>query len=596
MSQAAASQSNASTGRPIRCVVIQLARLGDTIQSLMALRAAKQLYPQLEIHLVVRDKFSSAAKRVPWIESVTTLPTDELLENGVPAVARWIAPLVQKPFDLVVNWSFSEPSSWLTSLIPAKIKLGYSRRRDTSFQALDGWSHYVQGVVQSSTHQNIHLTDILTTQLLTALQIHFGEPAEDGNSPVTSKSFFQIENGRASPSWRDHSRKWIAVQLGAAQESKAWSPECWADLAALILKRHPGYGFVLLGGEEDIARSRAFMAATAELGLEPTSFLSLVGQSEFDLWATVIGDCQWLLSGDTAAIHLASVLGTRVLNVSVGPVRWRETGPYGNGHYVVTATDEALAADETASPSPEAAYAAWSYATAEWSHQRKVTLLEFARKIGFAEAASQARILRSRIRATTDGGGVFYEPQIDTTLRINDWSSMVMGHLARAWYCGWVPKLGQELTRSQISPALIKQLRELDESTKVLSKIYGEALLTSMQLEKKTDKLRSRKLLDLADKQELQDFTTRLSDLDALVERLGRAQPVLAVFSQMGRVCMHSLAGGDIFSLGRESTDTYRQLQEGVTLLNDWIKHSLGLVRPMAVVTPIAEAPRGTDA
>jgi len=41
--------------KPIRCLVVQFARLGDTLQSLMALRAAKQLYPNLEIHFVARE-------------------------------------------------------------------------------------------------------------------------------------------------------------------------------------------------------------------------------------------------------------------------------------------------------------------------------------------------------------------------------------------------------------------------------------------------------------------------------------------------------------------------------------------------------------
>lgn len=39
------SSSTIDNKQPIRCLVIQLARLGDTLQSLMALRAAKQLYP-----------------------------------------------------------------------------------------------------------------------------------------------------------------------------------------------------------------------------------------------------------------------------------------------------------------------------------------------------------------------------------------------------------------------------------------------------------------------------------------------------------------------------------------------------------------------
>ena len=42
-----------SSAQPIKCLVIQLARLGDTLQSLMALRAIHQYYPNLEIHFEV---------------------------------------------------------------------------------------------------------------------------------------------------------------------------------------------------------------------------------------------------------------------------------------------------------------------------------------------------------------------------------------------------------------------------------------------------------------------------------------------------------------------------------------------------------------
>src|SRR3954467_257318 len=114
--------------KPIRCLVIQLTRLGDTLQSLMALRAAKQLYPQLEIHFLARDRFAAAAKRTPWIESVITLPTEQILgpvlrgekpeKHAMGDLARWLSPLTEKSWDMVVNWSYSESSSFLTSLIP----------------------------------------------------------------------------------------------------------------------------------------------------------------------------------------------------------------------------------------------------------------------------------------------------------------------------------------------------------------------------------------------------------------------------------------------------------------------------------------------
>src|SRR5215813_7057314 len=103
--------------KPLRCLVIQFTRLGDTLQSLMALRAAKQLYPHLEIHFLAREKFASAAKKVPWIQNVITLPTDTLLgpiltgekqeSEALGELAQWMAPLIKDSWDMIVNWSFS---------------------------------------------------------------------------------------------------------------------------------------------------------------------------------------------------------------------------------------------------------------------------------------------------------------------------------------------------------------------------------------------------------------------------------------------------------------------------------------------------------
>src|SRR4051812_8204494 len=144
--------NHSSIRKPIRCLVIQLARIGDTLQSLMALRAAKQLYPELEIHFIAREKFAVAAKRVPWIQNVITLPTDKLLSpmlsgeknetEALADLARWLSPLVGQPWDFVVNWSYSDASSYLTALLPGRVKLGFTRRLDTSFTCADGWSHY----------------------------------------------------------------------------------------------------------------------------------------------------------------------------------------------------------------------------------------------------------------------------------------------------------------------------------------------------------------------------------------------------------------------------------------------------------------------
>lgn len=598
--------------KPIRCLVIQLTRLGDTLQSLMALRAAKQLYPQLEIHFVARERFAAAAKRTPWIERVITLPTDDLLgpvlkgekleRQAMGDLARWAAPIIEQPWDMVVNWSYSEPSSYLAALAPGRVKLGYTRnRKDLSFSSADGWSHYIQALVQSGVPQNIHLTDILTTQLLTALQIHYGDPANEGNAPVTSKSFFQLEIGERDLSWGDFSRKWIGIQLGAGAESKSWSPSSWARFARQILKKHPECSLVLLGGKDDSARAKEFLAELASdlgRGRETRNVLSLVGETDFDLWASVIGRCSWVIAGDTAVVHLASVLGTRVFNLSIGPVRWSETGPYGNGHYVISSNQPCAGCTnrsrETVEHScrtdvtPEAVYAAWSYASSEWAHRRQSTIEQHFTAVGAEGLLPSIRVHRSRIRASNDGGGVVYEPLIQRSLELGEWLGMVNGHIARSWYCGWVPPVGGELSRPAVGPQLLQKLRELDEAAQVLNKICEQAGRSAKELRERSSRLRSEKIMGLRERDELRVLGRKLMDLDALVERMGKAHPGLLGFSHMAKVLMHNLRSTQLSDLGQESANCYRQLGEGVAILSDWLKHTMSLARPVA----LAPAPK----
>lgn len=606
------SASNEQANKPkkqMRVLVIQLARLGDTIQSLMALRAAKQLYPEMEIHFLVRERFSSAAKRVPWIKEVITLPTDRILEpvlkgqqneaQALAGLARWLSPMIHDSWDMIINWTYSDASSYLTALIPARIKLGYSRRRDTTLSATDGWSHFIQGVVQGGVEQNIHLTDILTTQLLTALQIHLGEPADEGNSAVTSKAFFSLDltgfNERdLGLSWRDPSRKWLGIQLGTGYATKNWSPERWSKFASYVLSRHPECNIVLLGGQEEAELAKRFYAELPSKLRDSKQIVSLIGRTPFDAWASIVSKCHWILAGDTAVIHLASVLGTRVLNVSVGPVRHAETGPYGNGHYVVTSAQACAACEsgdfktKTAhtcgeSITAEAVYAAWSYASSEWAHRRQIGLENHYSQLGWSSELGNVRVYRSKIRNANDGGGVVYEALIQRSLRIQDWNAQVMGHVARAWYCGWVPPIGQEVIRSTVSPTLIHRLRKMAETSDVLLKICDEAKRTATTLQLKSATMRSDKIMGLQQREQLRDLGRKLLELDQLVDRLVVTEPTLRGFNQMSKVLMHNLHGDHLSELGKETAEAYRQLHQGITILKDWIQHTLKLAKPVAL-------------
>lgn len=591
--------------QPISCVVIQLARLGDTLQTLMALRAAKQLYPQLEIHMVVRERFSAAVKRVSWIKSVHTLPTETLLgpiidgtgKKGaaIQKLARWLIPLVQERWDFVVNWSYSDASSYLTGLLPAKVKLGYSRRTDMAMSAVDGWSHYIQAVVQGGCQQNIHLTDIFTTQLLTALQIHHGEPQGDMESSVTSKDFFTSGTivDRPNEHWAGYNpnRKWLAIQLGASQEQKTWPVSHWAQLITEILTRHPEMGVVLLGDHHDKALAIEMQKALPHFFYEQERIQSLIGETTFDLWIEVIKRCHWLFSGDTAAIHLASLLGTRVLNLSLGGVRFQDTGPYGNGHYIVACQvpcepcalgipgKHSCRIDLT----PEAVYGVWDYASHEWMHRQKKPIDETFEKLGFIDHLNRIAVYRSKIRPAKDGGGVTYEALLPRPLHLQDWQSMMMGHIARTWYCGWVPEIENELKKQILAPTLLQRLRKIEECTLVLRKICEEAKRSAVHIYNVTSHLKSDAIMDLETKQFLNEQSQKLAELDKLMEDVAKQEPTLQVFIHMAKVLMHNLRGTRIYEIARDTELSYGQLIEGLKMLESWTQRSFNLSRPALI-------------
>jgi ADP-heptose:LPS heptosyltransferase len=594
--------AKAEKSPPLRCLVVHLGKLGNTIQSLMALRAAKQLYPELEISMVTRADQSAAARKVPWIHRVITLPTDsiaEALQTGgkseqelLTQLARWISPQVERPWDLVINWSFSEVSSWLTALLPARVKLGYSRRKDGSLIVVDGWSQYVQGVIQSDIRQNIHLTDVLTTQILTALQIHVGDPTGEPDSAVTSKAFFKLDRDLESEAIRkDPTRKWIGIQLGSGVNNLDWPAAHWAELCEKILAHHPECSIVLLGSEKDESTAREIRdALTAKLQNPERGLLSLVGAIDFDTWASVIARCHWIVTRESSAVPLASVLGTRVLLMSTGNAHWSETGPYGNGHYIAFRRN----AIDPSSLTPGAAYAAFAYAASEWQHRRQVTFLEYSEAKGNGLAAGEVELYRSRIRSTSDGGGVVYEPLLGQALTLQDWSSQVIGHIARSWYCGWTPEVAAEVERSQIQPSFVRELRAVEESATVLVRILRESQRAAQLLHQRSRSLRSDRMVLVHDRDEIQNLSRKLVELDGLLERLVKAQPILNVFQSMSLVLMHNLRGERIGELGLETSTAYQQLAQGAEIFADWARRTLEMARPRILRSASPAEPRLT--
>ena len=56
----------------------------------------------------------------------------------------------------------------------------------------------------------------------------------------------------------------------------------------------------------------------------------------------------------------------------------------------------------------------------------------------------------------------------------------------------------------------------------------------------------------------------------------------------MIRVMMHNLQGSAVSELSAESMISYRQLEDGLKILQSWIQHTLKLARPQMIGVPAA--------
>ena len=574
---------------PIRCLIVQFARLEDNVQSLMALRAAQQLYPDLEISLVCHDTFAEAARKTSWIKHVHSFPLEATLEpllakrntveDQVPQLAQWLEPLIDQPYDLLVNWSFSEASSYLAALIPARVKLGYSRKRDGSLAILDGWSHYVYSVVQSECAQEIHLTDILTTQLLTALQVHFNDPAETGKQAVTSKSFFKLERRDWAPkTWSHPGKRWMAIQLGANPRGngpRRWNASDYGKFAASVLRRHDEQHLIILGAECDRGEEKEFMRA---LRAEYPGFrddrsrmISLVGKADFDLWVQVLSDCQWLVTSQSAATHLASVVGTRVLTIEENSIKALESGPYGNGHYV--------ARNATAS----SLYAIWSYGHTEWQHKRELKLETHFERLAQSAEFATVEVYRSRIRHGDEGGGAVFEPlhlHVESPQR---WEGRVWSYLARNWFCGWTPEIGNEVSRASLHPSLLQNVRNIEDPIRVLEQLFRQGERTAGRLYDATRTLKSENLMTAQQRARVAELGMELREIETLVHRTAGLHTALACFTRLHGALLHNLQGVKIHELAGATREAYEFLTIGLKDVEAWVGHTVRLSKPVAL-------------
>ncbi|MCC2643008.1 MAG: putative Glycosyl transferase, family 9 [Nitrospira sp.] len=316
-------------------LLINITRMGDLVQMGTLLQRLQHEWPGAAVDLVVDQRFATVAGLLPNLRHIVTYDFHNLVDESRAQtkdvvtlyrdVTRWAAPLADARYDRVINLTFNRRSGYLTSYVAANDTRGIAAPKDGDVVIHNPWMAYLTDVHNQRRFNHFNLVDIYAL-------------GGSGPGPFAPLSLTvppdaaQWAGEFLSSHGRNH-RHWMAVQIGASDPIKAWRPELFG-LTLAELSRKTTIGYVFIGTEEERKTIAAAQQAYRQAGgTGPTC--DAIGCTTLPQLTALLAQCRLLLTNDTGPMHLAVGVGTPVVDLSVGHVDFRETGPYGPGHWIV---------------------------------------------------------------------------------------------------------------------------------------------------------------------------------------------------------------------------------------------------------------------
>jgi ADP-heptose:LPS heptosyltransferase len=310
--------------------MIQLARLGDLVQSLPAIASLTAQFPQRSLDLLCPAPLADLAQHFPevgqvlkwngaqwhlWAESFV----EEFQSERLHEIEQYLAELTTEPYTraYVLN---HHPRAILAAALLATEVQGPNLRGPLD-EELSPWASYLRHVAQTRGSNRIHLSDTFcglcgvtpppVPPVLRLPSIDLpGDLAEVGIS----------------------AGQWIAVVVGAGDADRSIPVSVWIEWISTALAHESPCAVVLIGAERDQTTALAIQD-----GLSPMNagrLWDVTGRTTLPQLATILKRCHWAVGADTGPLHLAAAVGARAMGFYFSRARVHETGPYGQGHWV----------------------------------------------------------------------------------------------------------------------------------------------------------------------------------------------------------------------------------------------------------------------
>lgn len=280
-------------------LIIQMAKLGDFIQSTPLLANLRRLWPGRMISLAAENpSVIEAARLSPLVDEIF-----DLNSKGLPGGLKFESVFVLNSHPRAA--ALADEVSCENHYGPRLVK---GELQPTSAQ------NFLRAVMKQDRRLGrFNLADVWISLLPEAGPLPLQWP---GAGPGARRGPFRL-----------------AFQMGSRSHLRRWPVENFVRLAQTLWAARPDIEITLFGGPDERALGRKFETLAA--GGPPVA--NLIGRTDLKTLGETMSGQNLLITADTGVMHLAAAVGVQVLALFFGPAYGPETGPYGPGHLILQA-------------------------------------------------------------------------------------------------------------------------------------------------------------------------------------------------------------------------------------------------------------------
>ena len=294
-----------------RVLVVSSTALGDTLLSLPALKATKEIMPQARITFLVRKEIFPLVKGLPYVDDWL------FYTKGHYHIWRLLREITRHNFDLALIFHESDLIPTGLSFLAGVPFILRSGLRDQEARP------YLSAVIpyREEVHQIEQRLDVLRT-LLKNPKARFSTRME---LPVKENDLKMAR--QKLKAWGVSLKKpFVGVQIGASRAYTVWPPNKIKAFVRLLLAYDPDIEVALLGGKQEASLGKELFKS---LGSQRVK--NLCGRITLYELPAFIKNLTLMITPDTGPMHVAFAVGTPTICLFV-PSEVKHTGPYQDLH------------------------------------------------------------------------------------------------------------------------------------------------------------------------------------------------------------------------------------------------------------------------